>query len=122
MGNRKKNIVTVESLESNLLKEYARWKEIYEHGSNDPIWLDGTNIDLTRNHIIYYKRQCEELLGDNLHLYPDVYFYPLPKKLVYNFMAVSRYVSFYDEVLTSNKTLPYTEVVKFNFEQEMYWS
>ena len=33
-------------------RELERWRDIFEHGSSDPAWPDGCNLNLTRNHII----------------------------------------------------------------------
>lgn len=35
-------------------KEIQHWKDINQNGCNDPFWSDGCNMNLTRNHIIYY--------------------------------------------------------------------
>lgn len=109
--------VTALQLEEDLLDRYTRWKDIYENGCTDRLWEDGTNINLVRNHIIYYKKQCEEFFKDKLHLYPDLYFYPLPEKLPYDFMAKSREVS--GKILTSTKEQTYNEVVKFKWCEVM---
>ncbi len=38
-------------------REYARretehWQDMFAHGCNDPVWPDGCNLNLTRNHIL----------------------------------------------------------------------
>ena len=38
-----------------ILKEIEKWKKISQNGCNDPAWPDGANMNLLRNHIIYYK-------------------------------------------------------------------
>lgn len=43
---------------------YKHWKDIYNNGCNDPFWCDGTNLNLVRNHIEYYRRKIEEMLGN----------------------------------------------------------
>ncbi len=40
-----------------LENEYARWDELFTKGGSDPFWTDGVNLELTRNHILYYKAQ-----------------------------------------------------------------
>lgn len=37
--------------------EYKMWDWIAEHGCSDPFWTDGANMNIIRNHIIYYKKQ-----------------------------------------------------------------
>lgn len=54
----------IRDLRQNILHEIDHWENINRNGCNDPFWPDGTNMNLTRNHIIYTKRQiaqiCEE--------------------------------------------------------------
>ena len=40
-----------------LEKSYAQWDEVFTKGGSDPFWTDGVNLELTRNHILYYKEQ-----------------------------------------------------------------
>lgn len=49
-----------ENLLDGLEQSYRRWAELYEKGGQDPFYPDGINLNLVRNHIIYYKRQIEE--------------------------------------------------------------
>lgn len=35
-------------------KEYKHWNHIANNGSQDPHWSDGCNMNLIRNHIIYW--------------------------------------------------------------------
>ena len=109
-------IPTPKELGEKLLDRYERWKSIYEEGSNDPLYEDGININIVRNHILYHKKTCEEVLGDNLHLYPDSYFFPIPMEMPYDFMSVGRNVLLRDrQYVPANRTLPYSEVVKFDW-------
>ena len=68
-----------------LQKEYDRWTEIYTNGCSDPFWPDSTNLELIRNHLIYYRRQIEESMrpGD----YPAIYFKELPPEVDRGYMA-----------------------------------
>lgn len=111
----KKKEPTIKQLENELLSDYARWSHIYHFGCSDPFWEDGTNINLVRNHIIYHKGQIEKLLGDKYYLYPDCYFFPKPIELPNDFMAVDRYMPGKRAVVPSNKTLLYSEVLKFDW-------
>ena len=43
-----------------LEKAYAQWQRLYENGGSDPFWPDGVNLNLVRNHIIYYKGQIRK--------------------------------------------------------------
>ena len=71
---------------SSLAGEFARWEHIRTHGCNDPLWPDGCNMNLVRNHIIYSKRKLEELCeGKEL---PEVYYTPTPEKVDDDYMAI----------------------------------
>lgn len=68
-----KCISKAEKLGKELRDSYERWNHILQNGVGDPFWEDGANMNLVRNHIIYYKRQCEaELLPEE---YPEEYFW-----------------------------------------------
>lgn len=65
-----------EELGNYIRESFARWNHIYQNGAEDPLWEDGVNLELVRNHIIYYKRKCEEeLLPEQ---YPSEYHTELP--------------------------------------------
>lgn len=117
MSKRKNKEPTSREIEAELIDRYKRWKDIYENGCSDPFWEDGVNLDLVRNHIIFEKRVCEEVLGDKYFLYPDAYFYPLPAKLPNDFMAVDKTFGTKGKSLKSTKTLPYEGVVRFDWSE-----
>lgn len=77
--------LTKKKLEDLLDAEYLRWDELYRHGGSDPFWEDGCNLELVRNHIIWYKRLIEEDLQPKD--FPDVYFRELPPEVPQNYMA-----------------------------------
>lgn len=64
--------------EAELIREYEHWEYLKEFGGSDPFYDDATNMNLTRNHIIYAKKQLEELYGGDMRKYPDIYFRELP--------------------------------------------
>lgn len=78
---------------SNLFRSFAQWEYLYTYGGQDPFWPDGVNLNLVRNHIIYEKRQIEELLQDEQENtffstpYPDIYHRPTPDEVDSNYMA-----------------------------------
>ncbi len=51
----------VEELTRKIDEAVARWKYIYENGSNDPFWPDGVNMNLVRNHIIFDLRELNSM-------------------------------------------------------------
>ena len=73
-------ISTAEKLGKELRGSYECWNHILQNGAGDPFWEDGANMNLVRNHIIYYKRQCEaELLPEE---YPvDNKYMALPEEI-----------------------------------------
>ena len=36
--------------------EYKHWDDLKKNGCSDPAWPDGVNLNLVRNHIIYWYR------------------------------------------------------------------
>lgn len=51
----------VQRLRKEAERELQHWKTLKKYGGNDPLWPDGTNMNLTRNHIIHANRQIAEL-------------------------------------------------------------
>lgn len=68
-----------------LAAEYKSWRRYYEYGGQDPSWSDGTNLNLIRNHIIYYKRLIEEKCPQ--YLSSELYQQALPPEVDPNYMA-----------------------------------
>lgn len=46
--------MTIEQILIEIENEYARWNHIANNGCQDPFWPDGCNMNLIRNHIIYW--------------------------------------------------------------------
>lgn len=62
MGKKQKTVEQqIAEYEKDIGRETARWNYIMAHGSGDPFWPDGTNLNLVRNHIIYDLRKIHEL-------------------------------------------------------------
>ena len=80
----KKEKVDYEAL---LIREYEHWEYLKEHGGSDPNYDDGVNMNLTRNHIIYYKNELEDLYGEDMSKYPEVYFRELPPEVEGQYVA-----------------------------------
>lgn len=116
---KREKIPTAKELGEELIDRYNRWKSIYESGCSDPTWEDGVNINLVRNHILIAKKNIEKFLGDNFLAYPESYFFPEPVKLPNDFMAVTRRLGCRGRVLSATKTLPFEEVVKFDWSEAL---
>ena len=61
-----------EELQENLQKDFQRWEYLNTHGGSDPLYEDGFNMNIVRNHVIYDKRKCQEELEEKD--YPKEYF------------------------------------------------
>ena len=77
-------------LETDLRESFERWQEIRVHGCSDPYWPDGTNINLVRNHCIYYRRKIRELCDFYGFPLPEIYERPIPPEMPQDFMARPR--------------------------------
>ena len=69
----KVKVMTVEEIQTEIDRAYKHWEEISKHGTSDPFWPDGVNMNLVRNHIIYYQRMMAERknLGMQLSLFGE---------------------------------------------------
>lgn len=74
-------------LEESLIKAYQNWENTRETGCHDPHYDDSVNLNLLRNHILYYKNQMEEKYGEDLGKYPEIYFKELPPEMDRGFMV-----------------------------------
>ena len=70
-----------------IIRERDNWNYINENSCNDPFWPDGCNMNLTRNHIISYKRDIAELCEENGMPLPEEYFLKIPPEVDDNYMA-----------------------------------
>ena len=52
--------MTVEQIRASIDERFRAWNQIAQHGCSDPGWPDGVNMNLVRNHIIYYYRLLHE--------------------------------------------------------------
>lgn len=68
-----------------LTERFTCWDNIRKNGCGDPFWPDGVNMNLVRNHIIYYKQKIEE--NDSEGNYPAIYFRETPPKVKDSYMA-----------------------------------
>lgn len=78
---------TVNGMAVSIEQEAMRWQDIQENGCSDPFWPDGTNMNLVRNHILYYKEQIMTTCTENGLTLPDEYYTPTPPKVTHSYMA-----------------------------------
>ena len=69
----------------NLKEEFNCWENLKNYGGSDPSWADGINMNLVRNHIIYYKQKIEEKYSKQD--YPAIYFRETPPQVDDEYMA-----------------------------------
>lgn len=72
---------------NNIRREIDHWENINQNGCNDPFWSDGCNMNLTRNHIIYAKRQIAELCAEYSIPIPEEMYLPTPPQVDDYYMA-----------------------------------
>ena len=73
-----------------LKERFEHWDDVYANGCSDPFWADGTNLNLIRNHINYYKREIEECCAEYSLPVPEIIDKPTPDELPNNYMANGR--------------------------------
>lgn len=73
----------VEKLED----RFVKWEKLHDDGCSDPIWSDGVNMRLVRNHIINTKRQIEELCTKEGQDLPEIYHKETPPEVDRLYMA-----------------------------------
>lgn len=78
---------SIRELAENITERIWHWASIRKDGCNDPFWPDGVNMNLVRNHVIYYKRQLEEICAEHGRDLPDEYYLATPPKVDDNYMA-----------------------------------
>lgn len=59
------------------IKAWHHWHQTNAYGCNDPTWGDGVNMNLTRNHMIYYINHGAEIPSEM----------PLPPEVEGDYMA-----------------------------------
>lgn len=72
---------------TSIIEEIGIWKHINENGCNDPFYEDGFNMNLVRNHVIYFKSMISQICKENGLPLPEEYFLPLPPEVDNKYMA-----------------------------------
>ena len=76
-----------ENLLGELSKAYDQWENLYKRGGSDPFYPDGVNLNLVRNHILYFKQRIEE--EQPLYKNTQAFRRELPPKVEDSYMARS---------------------------------
>lgn len=45
-----------------------RYEDLRVHGGSDPFWSDGANMNLCRNHVMYFRKQVETELDPEYYV------------------------------------------------------
>lgn len=77
----------INCLTAKIEREISHWKDMLKNGCSDPGWSDGANMNLTRNHVIYYKHEIKDLCDENDIEYPEVLRVPTPPEVPNTYMA-----------------------------------
>lgn len=78
---------SLDILVGNLQKSQKQWQDIYENGTHDPFYEDGMNLELVRNHIIFYRGKIRQLCEESGLPLPKEYYDELPPEVPRKFMA-----------------------------------
>lgn len=78
-----KKTSSCEFYEEELKDSFKRWSYLKEYGGSDPTYSDGVNMNLIRNHIIYYKHKIEETTPP----YPEIYYKDTPPEVDMDYIA-----------------------------------
>ena len=60
--------MTEAQIREQLDAEYKHWDDLKKNGCSDPAWPDGVNLNLVRNHIIYWYRLLRERTSQTVQL------------------------------------------------------
>ncbi len=71
----------------NIRQEIEHWKDINQNGCSDAFWSDGCNMNLTRNHIIYYQSKIREACTENQLPLPEECYLSIPPEVDNHYMA-----------------------------------
>lgn len=105
-----------ENLLEELKKAYAQWESLYKQGGSDPFYPDGVNLNLVRNHILYFKRQIEET--QPLYKNSEAYQRELPPQVEDGYMARAKEIRDNAKTtLTAYKTDPYYQYLLHHWEE-----
>lgn len=85
--------MTLQQIQAEIDCEFQRWNEIACSGCQDPGWPDGVNMNLIRNHIIYWYKLMDEKLEANIQTSlfdsqtPETPRRPVPTKVSNQYMV-----------------------------------
>lgn len=106
--------IEFEKCRNGIVDSIQRWKQLNVLGGSDPFWPDGYNMNLIRNHIIYYKAQLLMLCESENCFLPSEYYLPVPPTVPNSYMANKSQKERIQKLATYHQTLifektPYEE-------------
>lgn len=81
MASKESEIDLKECLE----ERFERWDRLKTEGGSDPFWADGSNMNMVRAHIKYYKGEIKKNFSDGN--YPEIYYRETPPEMDNEYMA-----------------------------------
>lgn len=100
----------------NIVSSIEHWEDINKNGCNDPTRQDGCNMNLVRNHILYYKRKIAEICGEKNISFPSEYYLPTPPEAEDSYMANLKQTSRVERIRKYGGKIT-ADRVKFNKQQ-----
>ena len=99
-----------------LEKAYAQWESLYKQGGSDPFYPDGVNLNLVRNHILYFKTANRG--NPALYKNSEVYQRELPPQVEDSYMARAEEIRAHaKDALASYKADPYYQYLLHHREE-----
>ncbi|MCB6416603.1 hypothetical protein LI221_16345 [Faecalimonas umbilicata] len=80
-------IKELENCKNGITDSILKWTELNTYGGSDPCWNDGYNMNLVRNHILYYRKKIEQLCETLDCALPTEYYLPIPPVVPDSYMA-----------------------------------
>lgn len=111
--------IELEKCKKGIVDSIQLWQQLNAFGGNDPFWPDGCNMNLVRNHILYYKAQLLMLCESENCFPPSEYFFSVPPEVPNNYMANKdqteriKKLTNYHQTLTFKKTSYTPEQLSF---------
>ena len=106
----------IEECREAIRERIKHWKQLNEHGGNDPFGTDGENMNLTRNHILYYKQRLRQIHKETGVPLPEEYYLPTPPEVDNNYMSNMKQKERVERIAGNNRRLV-TRRYRYNTEQ-----
>lgn len=94
-----------------IMDSLRRWNDLNTHGGSDPCWNDGYNMNLVRNHILYYRWQIQQLCETYGWCLPSEYYLPIPPQVPDTYMANKNQRMRIQKLRTQHRTLTFDKIV-----------